>query len=69
MEKLTAWDAATAYDVGDTVLYNGAPWRALAPCRGVKPGHGPTWRNVGSWHGTGDDRDALRGNPHVTEGP
>lgn len=63
------WDAATVYDVGDTVLFNGAPWRALAPCCGVKPGHGPTWRNVGGHHRTGEGRGALRGNPHVTEAP
>ncbi len=65
--RATAWSATTSYDVGDVVLHAGAPWRALAPSRGVKPGTGLVWRNAGRWHGTSNDRITLRGNPHVTE--
>lgn len=42
LDVAEAWDAATAYEQGDEVLFGGATWKALYWTRGETPGN-PIW--------------------------
>jgi hypothetical protein len=44
------WNAATVYEKGAVVTYQGAPWIANEPNSNAKPGTSDVWRLMGKSH-------------------